>query len=325
MLGARRPLRISRPTDPWTEHDRNGKPMVRLYDILPRLAEAYGIDVVADAYRFVGDQLDYEPLPAGQELRLYYVLNQYALRTSRWTREGEIFHVRHYDWYRVRQTEGPERVAERLAQEFRRRPQFSLPEAARLALVLNEEQLRQLDGLMREYDLWLGQVFALHLGDDREGQGRHAMLQLFGSLAPAQQRALLSGRPIASADLPPAALRWLRHALNRLGEEDPGQIVPSAAENGILSLSLRPFPRRVTPKKSSYYIDYPARELPGEPVTNGTVDLDSIPEVPGLVPPEPGVAAQARFVYRTSAERSASWSLILPRIDRRTPEVQNAK
>src|SRR5207247_2308062 len=72
VLGAKHPLRLEAPADPWASVDVfTGKPAIRLCDVLPRIAETYGINLVADAYRSetYGPYMphDYRPLPGGEE------------------------------------------------------------------------------------------------------------------------------------------------------------------------------------------------------------------------------------------------------------------
>src|SRR5207253_2972997 len=118
-----------------------------LYDLLPRIPETYGINLVADAYRHesaFGDfGHDYRPLPAGEEWPLYRALNRFAMPTSRWTKEGEFFHVRRHLWYHDRLAEIPEPVARRWEAQLRRRPLLTLQDAAALAVALRDAQLRE--------------------------------------------------------------------------------------------------------------------------------------------------------------------------------------
>src|SRR5439155_5756631 len=138
--------------------------------------------------------------------------NRIAMPTARWTKEGDFFHVRHHAWYYNRLAEIPDRVARSYEAQLRRRPQLGLEDAVRMALTLRDAQLRELDGVLGERGVRLGQVYRYQIAGEYPSGGREA-LRAFGSLSRPQQLALLAGQVFPCGNLPPPTVRWLRLAL----------------------------------------------------------------------------------------------------------------
>jgi hypothetical protein len=330
QLGAKQRLRVERPTDPWADQglagsaDREWKPVVRTRDLLPQIARAYGLNLVADAP--LEDGWGLRDLPSGQELALYYVLNKWVLRNARWTRVGDIFHVGSYTWYLDREAEVPFSLARAWASRVRRQPQLSLDDAARLVLALNDEQLNHFDLALREEGVWVGSAFNHFLCGQNGAGGSRELLRLFAGLLPAQRAALLHGGALPYERLSLEAQRWVRRALRARQENDYTlQTEPMSPEQSWLALEVRPAQRRVAPDPGGFRIEYqPAgRRIDFKaPMGAGMEDLfyqAFVPTAPGLVPPVDGQALEASFVLQGPELPAASYAALIPCVAWRAP------
>jgi hypothetical protein len=232
-----------------------------LNHVLPQIAEGYGINLVADAYR--AEPLSLTDLTAGvastpgaseaKTRRLYEVLNLLVAPTARWSREGDFLHVRRRTWMHHRLAEVPERVAKAWAAHLRQSGRFSLDDATRLVVTLRDEQLASFEAVMREHGLALSLLFDT---DTDEAARQQAILRAYGSLLPLQRQRLRAGGAVPVAAMTPNAQRWLRRALAARhdaaveagagraldgvltlspapsGAEDEGDIAPAVAETG---------------------------------------------------------------------------------------------
>src|SRR5207245_1426931 len=108
-------------------------------EVLPRIAETYGVNLIADAYR---QRFPVGPPPVEKRERsLAAVLNQYILPRARWSREGEFIRVRRWTWYDDRLAEIPERLVKYWSAHLRTQPSLSLEDAAQLVLSLRDRQV----------------------------------------------------------------------------------------------------------------------------------------------------------------------------------------
>src|SRR5205823_3119027 len=89
VLGARRRFRLQPSDDPWADGSpERDSHSLQVRDFTAAIADAYGLNLVADAYP---SRPELSLMPAsGEEQPLYVALNYYLLRGSRWTREGEF-------------------------------------------------------------------------------------------------------------------------------------------------------------------------------------------------------------------------------------------
>jgi hypothetical protein len=203
-----------------------------LSDTLAAIAESYGINLVADAYRT--ERSDLAALPVGEALPLHEVLDRLVTPHAGWRREGEFFVARRHGWYHLRQREIPDAVARHWAAALRRAGGFTLEEAARLVASLRDEQLPEFEKRMHEAGLLVDLRFD---GDDATARSQRAFLRAYGSLLPAQRRQLAGGGSLALAALPTRALQWLQSALTSGGHDATAGSRHGATPPGTLTLA----------------------------------------------------------------------------------------
>jgi hypothetical protein len=215
-----------------------------LNHVLPQIAEAYGINLVADAYR--GEPLPLPDLTAGvasptgapetERRRLYEVLNLLVAPTARWSEEGSFLQVRRRMWAHDRLAEIPAGVAQAWAAHIRQNGRFSLEDTARLVLTLRDEQLAQFEAVMREQRIGVSLLFETGVDEPARQQ---AMLRAYGRLHPWQQQTLRAGGAVPVAAMGREARRWLGRALQR-GRDGAVAGASGGGIDGVLTLSRAP-------------------------------------------------------------------------------------
>jgi hypothetical protein len=199
----------------FADPDRGPSRFQFLNEVLPLIAERYGINLIADAYR---QRFPFwPPHPSGEELTLQELLDRTILPGARWSREGEFIHVRRWTWYDDRLAEIPERLVKQWTDRLRSQPRLSLEDAAALALALRDEQLDSFEAVMREQGLAFSGV-NLDPGVEPFVSAfvqMKAILRAYGSLSPAQRQSLQAGQPVSWAAMP---LKAREHLLAGFGE-----------------------------------------------------------------------------------------------------------
>jgi hypothetical protein len=286
VLGSRRPLRAGSPHHPWLRWSLHSPPRPSPRTLLPAIAEAWGLDVVADGYRATAfARYNSEPpWPQGEPLPLYQALNRYVLPGANWSREGDVFHVRHRLWHLVRAEEIADRVAERWERKFRDHPQVTLEDAAALTRDFRDVQLERLPFVLRERGVWLG-ALEWSLCEPSERAAERAALRAYAALSPQQRRALARGAALPVDLLLGAAKAHLEQALTSRVDQRGGSH-PRGPGGAVLRLSLLPARRVVYEHDGNFIVD---TQLEEEPDTEAEALLwedawhqDSIPNVPGL-------------------------------------------
>lgn len=216
MLGAARSFAVSLAVE-----NRGEAEAGTLNAVLPQIAEAYGINLVADAYR--GEPLPLPDLTAStvhptvgaetESRRLYEVLNLLVAPSARWSKEGDFLHVRRRTWAHDRAAEIPGRVASAWAARLRASGSHSLDTVASLVLALRDEQLERFEAVMIEHGIEIGGLF-----DDgvMEPDRQRAILRAYGTLLPLQRETLRGGGTVPVVAMPAAARHWLWRALDGL-------------------------------------------------------------------------------------------------------------
>jgi hypothetical protein len=186
-----------------------------LNEVLPRIAETYGINLVADAYRQRFPMV--LPPSTKEERSLAAVLDQYVLPRAQWSREGEFIHVRRWTWYDDRLAEIPERLVKHWAEYLRKQPSLSLDDAASLTLALRDEQLGSFEETMRDEGVLLKDPHLVpESGLFYQSVLMNAeLLRAYASLTPAQHQSLEAVKPVSYAAMAPDARAWLRAAMTR--------------------------------------------------------------------------------------------------------------
>jgi hypothetical protein len=163
-----------------------GRSSVRFPELLPTLAECYGVQFVADAYwsapRITGNARGKWGAP-----KLGALLEQLAGTNYRWARRGRLIQLRSKTWFLDRPRELPLRWVRRWSELCERYGALPLAEWTQRIAALPDVQLATLAQLSREVGLppEIESVYS----------ARHG-LRLYASLAPAQQEALWRGEAI---------------------------------------------------------------------------------------------------------------------------------
>ena len=263
-------LRVARLWDPpVVKIDPRARTAEWRSELLPRIAETYGANLIADAYRDPRSPLPTFDRPA--ERPLYEVLNRYLLPAARWRKEGEIVRVRRRRWYFDRLAEISRPVADRWSAHLRKGKGFTLEGLAGLAATLRDEQLRTFLDVMRERGVDIGDEFEFGVFENRE------ILRVYGSLLPPQRRTLRSGGQVAYARMPPVAQRWLQVVLDRRYREADAP-PPAGAPPALLSLP--PLTRTVTPVEGGFQVEYSRKDASGRRAYTSRM-IRAVPPAPG--------------------------------------------
>lgn len=200
-----------------------------LNNVLPKIADTYGVNLVADAYRQRFPV--WPPFPSAKEQTLAEVLDEYVAPHAHWTREGQFIHVRRWTWYDDRLGEIPQRVVAAWSGRLRQRPVLSLDDMAQLAHSLTDPQLANFEDVMREAGVCMVNMD----GQPDVKAFRHAVLdhrdilRCYAALSLPQQSALQSGQTVAYPAMPGDARAWLRAAVARRLRASPDPFDPQRA------------------------------------------------------------------------------------------------
>jgi hypothetical protein len=221
-----------------------------LNEALPRIAEAYEINLVADAY-WERRQLPL-PAPSAEERSLIETMNQYVRPRAHWSREGKFFHVRRYTWYDDRVREIPERLIKHWAARLREHRQLSLEDAAAIALTFRNEQIEDFEAVMQHE----GIGFTSGEGRDyrffQNGVLRYKdILRAYAVLVPSQRQTLDAGGALPYSAMSPAARRWLHTAVDQrlrlpvdpheqLSDKLPAGVTPETPPSALLLSEAAP-------------------------------------------------------------------------------------
>lgn len=201
--------------------------------LVAALSQSYAVNVIADGYW--SEPSDLGLLPLGETLSLGEALERYLAPQSGWRREGEFLRLRRHGWYHRRPREVPERVLQPWIATLRRSGGFTLEETAALVASLRDEQLAPFAARLRA----LGFPIELRFdGADAVARRQRAALRAYASVSTVQRQRLATGRALAFAELPPAALRWLQAALTAGGHATPTGAGHAAPSPGDLTLLL---------------------------------------------------------------------------------------
>jgi hypothetical protein len=196
---------------------------------LPELARAYGVDVVADAYR-------HAPFPvptahAGAEIPLSEVLEGLVTPVAVCRYDRGIVQVRHRRWHVERAMEIPQRTASKWAERLRASGRFTLDQLCELSLELGDEQWDCFRVVMADEGLAISEF------DWYQATRERPLIRAFGSLTAAQRERILAGRSITYAEMAPAARRWLALAVAVRDRETESPSYPIELPPAALSLA----------------------------------------------------------------------------------------
>jgi hypothetical protein len=281
----------------------------RLFDLLPQIAETYGVNLIADGY-WVPSEIQGRTLKE-EDLPLYQVLHTYVQPSSRWSREGEFIHVRSHTSYFDRLAEIPSRLLDYWLVRLRQSSQLSLDDAAMLTLSLRDEQLDYFPLVLRDHGVYLDSFYQYVVL-----KGGKEILRAYGNLTAAQRQALHAGEAIPYEALSPAARDWLRRAYDWRHTYYAMHSPPGGHRTGALSLEVDRV-RRVVTDTSDSRINYAYEKLDG-PDAGKRVATGFIPRIfatPETVNPgAPPVFQYVNFRHFYNDTDSEWFSLSLPTI-----------
>jgi hypothetical protein len=209
ILSARKPFRPD--PRPFVDPLFPGAPRTFRFvpEVLPELARAYGIHFIADSY-WGAARAASVPSTDGST-PLFEVLDRLVDTGHSWDRRGNLLRLRDRKWFVDRPNEIPVRYYRRWGEMAERLGTLTLEEYAFAAATLTDRQI-----------IWLGRLsqqslFPPLLADGLEHLNfvRHT-LRIYAGLSHSQRQSLVSGRPLAMAQLSPAQQWIVLRQLNRM-------------------------------------------------------------------------------------------------------------
>lgn len=242
LLGARKPF----PPSSLLRGEPPALPSLRRFramqDLLPDIARAYGVNVIADSYWTAtrAYQLPQSTAP----IALYALLDRLTDPVSTWDRRGGepgttdqspvLIRIRDRNWFLDRPSEIPLRTVRRWIALCDRFGALPLDEYAALASSLTEAQIDSLHGL-RATAVFPPPLEELNLVNDAR-----EFLRLFATLLPDQQRALREGKSLPLSQLPVSARPLLTKMLSRFTLRQRALNGSEAWSQSTLSLTGQP-------------------------------------------------------------------------------------
>jgi hypothetical protein len=228
VLGATKIFRAktrTRPRPYWPA----GTALWRLPELLPELAQTYGVQFLADAY------WNAPSIPMGRfsttaPTALFSLLDRLAGRHYRWDRREKLVRLRSRTWFFDRPREIPLRVVLGWKELCTRHGALPLEEYAGSVVRLTEDQLQSLGDLSEEAS------FPPELHDLIEAEfARHA-LRLYALLDPGHRERLRQGEAIPLVGMTPAQrqlflAQWEETSASRT-------TLPTPADLAVASFSL---------------------------------------------------------------------------------------
>jgi hypothetical protein len=194
VLLLNRPWKASPVPSGWPDRTWNW-----LHDELFRMAETYGINLIADAYRH---ERITPRVPDGPDVSLRDLLDAYLRRTARWTRSGPYVLVRRRQWYCDRYAHVPEAKVGTWEGSLMRTRSLTTAMQVRLVLELRDEQHLNFVAELEDRGIsFSDRLFNV--------QQHREFLRAYGNLTAAQQRLLEVGGEVPSQAMPEAARRRL--------------------------------------------------------------------------------------------------------------------
>lgn len=206
--------------------------------LYPALAESFDLNLVADAYWLTGE-VSPQVRQSG-ELPLYELLRRYVQPNAAWERDGAFLRCRSHTWYQDQQVEIPASTLRQWATHLRQTRKLSLDDAARLALSLRDEQLDYFDLILRDEGVGCDTFYICMNEAGRE------ILRLYGTLAPAQQQAVLRGEVIPYEQMPERARGWLQAAYEVRQKLYPFHAPPGGPTWGTVTMLVSRIAREVS-------------------------------------------------------------------------------
>ncbi len=198
------------------------------------IAEEYGLNLVADAYRVTEDKWSFEG--TGRRLSLYNALNRFWGK-ARWVKSApsapgqeHFIRMRRRRWYRVRLEEVPESLVDQWEKHLRTNLALTTLEAGRLALSLRDTQLEHFPEVMRSRGWDFGEQLELLWITP----GTREFARAYASLTPEQRAQLAAGKGVPLASMPAAARFWLVAAFRQRVRDEIVELPDLASAPALL-------------------------------------------------------------------------------------------
>jgi hypothetical protein len=204
-----------------------------LAEILPELARAYDVNLIADSYWMAAAPSGVDAMAGTAPL--FEVLDRLAGTDHAWDRRGELVRIRDRKWYLDRPAEIPLRHVRRWVAMTDQRGALPLEEMAAAATTLTDYQIATLDR-----PLFQRGILPPQLDDLRTLEMTRHLLRLYARLLPAQQQVLREGKSLTIAQIAPPLRSLVLATLNRIGRNAPGAMELKQWDRGHLSLTRTP-------------------------------------------------------------------------------------
>lgn len=212
----------------------------RLSELLPALARAHNVQILADAYHR-SPRLRGDPFAAEEGLEAW--LARYAAATHRWDRQGKLLRLRSRSWAFDRPREVPGRLLRRWQKQCDEQGALPLDEWVLAISGLNEGQLQTLAEVARERG-WPPEL--------QTARAAWPCLRLYASLPPDQQQALARGEEIPASAMGPRQRELFRAVI---ADGAPGLSAVSGDGGGFsLSRAALTRPRKQTGKPQGHRV-----------------------------------------------------------------------
>jgi hypothetical protein len=297
VLGTARPF-VPRPKRKAAADYADDRSESRLRDLLPELAQVYGVNFISDAYWSCNPILT--GLNPSSPKPLYYLLSDALPTPQRWDRRGRLIRLRDRNWFLDRPREVPLRLVHAWRDRISRDGALPLASFAEMATTLTDLQLDSLGSLVHDAGLPLDFL--------RAADGRFA-LRLWAALRSDQQQALRRAAAVPVARLIPDARVLLVRALAQKMEVPGGEIDREQLASGRLEADVTFLLREV--RKDTGQLTVEDHSVWG--ANDGKTEPHSPPSVGRPVAPGPlrRCVANVIFFCRYGKEESEIGSVIV--------------
>lgn len=196
----------SRPNRPTTDSANR---------ILARIARAYRLNLIADAYRHIPFNLP--ALKPMDSLTLAEAMRRYVSPIGIWRKNSDFVRARRRYWYRDRMAELPIPWLERWSTTLRKTGQLTVEDVGTTCVQLRDAQIENLEAALHDRGVDLGTTTQFEL------VRKVKIFRMYGLLTAPQREHLRRGGGLLYGEMPAPARQWLERALSehQRDSEDP--------------------------------------------------------------------------------------------------------